>query len=246
MTLKSLSILAVVFGLLSVSSVSSWAQGSPAEQKLREQVKSMVTQLRTAETDKAALQADKTALEEKVTSGKKAFEELAKQASTEKESAAKERQKLMDELAASKAETAKYMDLHIKADAEGKKAAELAHKTKAELDKCTAEGIRLKDVVAGQRTRNQKMHEIAMEILDRYAKFGLGTALTAREPFVGITRAKLETMVEEYSSAIDAQRIRIGGGTAPAEPSTSTNSKEHPADGKPTGKTAEKKPATKP
>ena len=227
------------FGLMSGLAL---AQGTPAEQRLREQLKAVMGQLKTAEADKATLQADKTALDEKVAAREKALAEITKQANTDKETAAKDREALKAEIAASKVETAKYMDLHVKADAEGKKAAELARKTKGELDKAVAEGIRLKDIVAGQRTRNQKMHELSMEILDRYAKFGLGTALTAREPFVGVTRARLETMVEESRCDIDAQRIRIGGGTVPGSPAPAAGAKDRPADGKP----GEKKSATKP
>ena len=47
-----------------------------------------------------------------------------------------------------------------------------------------------------------------MEILSRYEKFGLGTALTAREPFTGITRARLQSLVDEYDEKISAQRIK--------------------------------------
>ena len=239
MMIKSLCLLAASFCLLT-SSVLGQAPG--IEQRLREQIKTLTATLRTAEADKAALLVDKTTAEEKLAAKTKELVEAVKKANADKEASDKEREKLAAEIAAAKAETAKYMDLHLKADAEGKKFAELARKTKADLDKSVAEGVRLKDIVAGQRTRNQKMHEIAMEILERYAKFGLGTALTAREPFVGITRARLETMVEEYSSAVDAQRIRIGGGTVPGAAAPASPAKPRPAD----GSSGKKEPASKP
>jgi chromosome segregation ATPase len=215
---------------------------SGLEQRLREQVKNLTTQLRTAETDTAAALADKADLEQKLAAGKKAFEDLAKQAAADKEAATKERERLNSEINAAKKETADRQELLNKSQTQEKLVSALAAKTKADLDKAVSENVKLKDIVAGQRTRNQKMHEISMEILDRYAKFGLGTAITAREPFVGITRAKLETMVEEYTSAVDAQRIRIGGGTVPGSAKTAPTAKDRPADGKP----GEKKAATKP
>lgn len=245
MKLRTLFFIAIPLGLLAGS---LHAQGPTVEQKLREQLKNLTTQLRTAEADKATLQADKQAAEEKLAVSKKNLEDLSKQAATDKEAAAKEHERLNSEINAARKETAEKVELLAKADVMNQKLTALSGKTKSDLDKAVSENLKLKDIVAAQRTRNQKMHEIAMEILDRYAKFGLGTALTAREPFVGITRAKLETMVEEYSAAIDAEKIRIGGGSVPgsAKPAGSDKPaatvKDRPADGKP----GEKKPATKP
>jgi chromosome segregation ATPase len=240
MKFRTLFLLIASLGLLAGSALAQAPSG--LEQRLREQVKSLTTQLRTAETDKAALQADKAALEEKLAAGAKRIEELAKQAAADKDAATKEHERLASEINAAKKETSDRQDLLTKSQTQEKLVSALATKTKADLDRAVADNVKLKDIVAGQRTRNQKMHEIAMEILDRYAKFGLGTALTAREPFVGITRTKLETMVEEYTSAVDAQRIRIGGGTVPGSAKPASPTKERPADGKP----GEKKAATKP
>jgi hypothetical protein len=55
------------------------------------------------------------------------------------------------------------------------------------------------------------MYEISTGILERYRKFGLGTALTAQEPFINISRARLETMVEELGGKAADQRIRLHG-----------------------------------
>jgi hypothetical protein len=49
---------------------------------------------------------------------------------------------------------------------------------------------------------------LGKEILERYEKFGLGTALTAREPFVGTTRVRLQNLVQEYSDKLSEQRIK--------------------------------------
>jgi hypothetical protein len=51
------------------------------------------------------------------------------------------------------------------------------------------------------------MYELGMEILDRYEKFGLGEALTAKEPFTGITRTKFETLVQDYEDKLVDQTI---------------------------------------
>jgi hypothetical protein len=45
-------------------------------------------------------------------------------------------------------------------------------------------------------------------VLDRYAKFSLGTAIAAREPFVGITKIRFENLVQEYQTKLSDQTIR--------------------------------------
>ena len=66
-----------------------------------------------------------------------------------------------------------------------------------------------------QQMKNAEMYKIAKEILSRYEKFGLGTALTAREPFVGTTKVKLQTLVQDFADKLADQRLKPqapGGG----------------------------------
>jgi hypothetical protein len=93
--------------------------------------------------------------------------------------------------------------------------------------------------------KNSKMLATSKDILERYAKFGLGTALTAREPFVGITRARLESYIENYDSELARYRIRLDGTTP--KPAAAAPANERLPDGKPGEKpSTEKKPAAKP
>jgi hypothetical protein len=66
--------------------------------------------------------------------------------------------------------------------------------------------------VADQRTRNAAMFQTANEILTRYERFGLGEALAAKEPFVGVTRVKLENQVQDYEDKLAAERIKDSEG----------------------------------
>jgi hypothetical protein len=214
---------------------------SPAEQRLREQIKVLTQQLRTAETASATLQVEKGNLETKIKSLEKQAEEITKQMAADKDAAKAESEKLRTEIAAKDAEIAQTKDLLVKADTFGKQSAELAQKTEAERERLASENIVLKRIVSDQRMKNAKMLEIGNEILKRYEKFGLGTALTAREPFVGITRARLESLVEDYSGQLAAQRIRLDG-TSPTPSSAGAKPEARPGDGKP----PEKKRAPKP
>ncbi len=203
---------------------------APPDQRLREQIKVLTTQLRTAETERAALQVDKQTLDTKVKALEKQAEEITKQMAADKDAAKVEAEKLRAEIAAKEGEISSTKDLLVKADSFGKQSAELAKKTEAERAKLASENIQLKRTVADQRTRNARMHEIGTEILSRYEKFGLGTAITAREPFVGITRARLEALVEDYSGQLAGQRIRLDG-TSPRPAAPVSN--ERPSDSTP-------------
>jgi len=61
---------------------------------------------------------------------------------------------------------------------------------------------------ADQQRRNEAMYKLGREVLDRYERFGLGDALTAREPFVGLTRVKFENLIQDYADKLTDQKIK--------------------------------------
>jgi hypothetical protein len=64
--------------------------------------------------------------------------------------------------------------------------------------------------VADRETKNLELFKTGNEILDRYEKFSLGDALGAKEPFIGITRVKLQEFVQDYKDKLTAQKVAIG------------------------------------
>jgi hypothetical protein len=52
------------------------------------------------------------------------------------------------------------------------------------------------------------MFKVGSEILTRFEKFGLGTAITAREPFIGLTRVKLQNLMQDYADKLADQKIK--------------------------------------
>jgi hypothetical protein len=58
------------------------------------------------------------------------------------------------------------------------------------------------------RRRNNELFKLGNEILSRYEHFGLGTALTAREPFTGITKVKLQSLVQDYQDKLAEQKVK--------------------------------------
>lgn len=198
-------------------------QASAGELRLREQLKATMLQLRTAETERATLLAAQTERDAKIKKAEEQIAALTKQATDDKEAADKAALKLNEEIAARTADVARVTDLLAKSDATLKKTTELAKTREEQRAKLAAQTIQLQRTVADQRMKNGKMFETASEVLSRYEKFGLGTAITAREPFTGITRARLQSLVDEYDDKLSAQRISAG--VTPEKPETAEANK---------------------
>jgi septal ring factor EnvC (AmiA/AmiB activator) len=119
--------------------------------------------------------------------------------------------KLNEEMTAKSTDITRLNDLLVKSEETGKKTAAQLKKTEEQRAELAAKAIQFQRTIADLRAKNAKMFETASEVLSRYEKFGLGTAITAREPFVGITRARLQSLVDEYDEKLAAQRIRVDG-----------------------------------
>jgi len=88
------------------------------------------------------------------------------------------------------------------------KLADYAKQTEGKRAELASKIIILDRRIADQQMKNEEMYQLANEVLDRYAKFGLGTAIAAREPFVGITKVKFQNLVQDYQNKLTDQTIR--------------------------------------
>ncbi len=208
---------------------------NPAEQKLRESVRALTLQLRTSENEKAALQATQTEAEQKVTDLTEQLEKYKKQLVADEEAADKARADWETKITAKDGEIltgekslAAWKKAHGEVKAQYEKAVAIGNVKEAERAKLAARVIVLDRQVAEQRTRNAALYTTGTEVLSRYEKFGLGTALTSREPFVGTTRVKFENLIQDYSDQFADQKIKAEEKTPPVPEKT-----EKPAGKKP-------------
>jgi hypothetical protein len=65
--------------------------------------------------------------------------------------------------------------------------------------------------VRDHKSQNLELYRLASEILERYRSFSVGDALKAREPFTGITKARLESQVQDYRDKVEDARIPAEG-----------------------------------
>jgi chromosome segregation ATPase len=87
---------------------------------------------------------------------------------------------------------------------------QLANNTEAARARLAAEAAILQRTVEDREMKNLQLYDTANEILTRYQNFGLGDALEAREPFVGLTRARLQELVQDYKDKIQSEKVKMG------------------------------------
>ncbi|RYD81230.1 MAG: phage major capsid protein [Verrucomicrobiaceae bacterium] len=194
--------------LMLIGTLQAADQPNPAELRMREQLRSTTLQLRTIQGERDALNAAKTQLESEKKTLTEQVEKLTKESAAEKTAANKTIAEVEAKVAQQATEIAQLQESLEKWKKAHGEVSTVAQKKEAERGSLAAQKIELDRLVADQRRKNLEMFKIGNDILDRYKNFGLGTALGAREPFVGTTRVKLQNLVQDYKDKLAEQRIK--------------------------------------
>lgn len=201
-------LLAAAAVLFVVSRLPAADKEAAAEARLRENLRSMLLQLRTAEGEKATLQAAQAASEQKVKSLEEALTAANKQAETDRENQRRQIAELQAKGATRESELSRLHETVRRWQTSHAKLEETARTTESARAQLEQKAIGLERRVADQQRRNQEMYTLGKEILTRYEKFGLGTAVLAREPFTGIARVKFENLIQQYDDGLTDRRIQ--------------------------------------
>lgn len=204
-----------IFSMVAATAHANEKKGvNPAEQKMRETIRNTMIQLRDANAKLATAQAAQSEAEEKVKELQGQLEELTKKSSSEKKAATETIDDLRTKLSSSELQVNHLTESLAKWKLGYAKLAEYAKATEGKRAEFASKVIAQDRVIADQRVKNAEMYRLGTEVLDRYARFGLGTAISAREPFVGITKVKFENLVQEYQNKLTDQTIRHEASTA--------------------------------
>ena len=167
------------------------------DNRMREMLRNTMLQLRSCETERATLQAEKAQADE-----------LSKSLTGEMKSVTAKSEKMEKTVEEQAATLGKFKEAIAKWQAAYQQATDLAGNKEAERAKLAAKVIVLQRQVEDQDRKNAALFKIGSEILTRYEHFGLGDALSAKEPFVGITRVKMQNLVQDYRDELADQRIK--------------------------------------
>lgn len=205
------------------------AENNDAEKKLRETLRNTMLQLRSTESERAALQAAQAESDEKIKAQIADLEKLKKEkadeikkAAAEKDQADKAIADLESKVTNRDKEITRLNESLVKWKEGYQKAVDLARVKEDERAKKAAEAVQLERHVVDQKMRNDEMYKVASEILTRYKKYSLGEALLAKEPFTGTMRVKLQNLVQDYGDRLEAQKIKIPEGKSVAADNTSS------------------------
>lgn len=182
-------------------------QAGAQDARARETLRNLTIRLRTAETERNTLLSEKAQFEQE----KKA---LSEKVETLTQAEAKNKEELATLTTKSEEEESTLAQVKESLDkwkAAYDQIAATAQRQKAERDKFAGEAIVLKRQLADRETKNRELFRLSNEILKRYERFGMGDALAAREPFTGITKVKLENLVQDYADKISDQKVKQDG-----------------------------------
>jgi len=197
-----------------LTSAAKAAEAPDPSQKLREQLRAVMLQLRSAQTEGANAQAAQAAAEQKntelaakITDLEKRNATLIEQANSDKKAADKAAASLTTKLADRDKRLEETTTALEKWKAGYEQATGVVRAKEDERAKLAAETLELKRTIADREGKNIALFNTANEVLDRFEKYSLGKALAAREPFIGTTRVKVENLVQGYKDKILDNRI---------------------------------------
>jgi chromosome segregation ATPase len=208
--IRKLTLLAL---LALVPALHAAPEADPAA-KMREQLKSVMLQLRASQTETANAQtaaatADAKAkdLEAQVAKLTKQNETLVNQANKDKARAEQDTARLNEKIADREKRIVEYNEALAKWKDGYQKAAAVARTKEDERATLASEAIVLKRTIADRESKNIALFNTSMEILDRFEKYALGKALSAREPFISTSRVKVENLVQDYKDKVIDNRV---------------------------------------
>lgn len=200
--------------VMTFTAVSYAAPEADPSLKLKEALRSTMLQLRKAQTDNANLQtaqfaaeAKQKELEAKIAELTKNGESLIKKSNADKAASEESISKLNNRLADRDQRIVQFNEALEKWKSGYQQAAEVARNKEIERAKLASQVVDLKNTVADREAKNISLFNTSIEILNRFENYALGKAITAREPFIGTTRVKVENLVQGYKDKIIDNRM---------------------------------------
>lgn len=179
-----------------------------AEAKLREALRSTMLKLRDTQGQVATAQAAQIAAEEKIHEVTAKNEALTKDLMAERNTSANMIAELNTKLEERGTVITGIQAMLQKWKKSYSELTAFAAKKESERAKLEAKALKLERQVANQQVKNLEMYRVGIETLSRYEKFGLGDAILAREPFVGTTKVKFQTLVQDLADKLTDARIQ--------------------------------------
>lgn len=213
------------FVLILAAAATAQQPGPPtAESRLRDALKKLSVRVSEAETGRATAQAAQAEAEAKVADltdkldkMTKSLASMTKQAAADKADSEKAIDGLETRVQIKDKEIGQYKEALAKWKDGFNQAREVAEGKENERKVAVDKAVIAERKAAEYERKNHEMYKAGSEILERYASFGLGTALMSREPFVGTMRVKFQNWMQDFGDKLDSARVKPEGGVAKKE-----------------------------
>jgi len=202
--------LKLILGLVAGVFVGTLAEAAPADAgdaRLRDTLRSTLQALNAAETDRAALQSAAADNDKRLQELNAQVQVLIKRSVADKAAADQASAALAARLVEQEKTLAQLRQALEKAQASAQSQAEALRAADKQRAHLVAANQALERHLAECQAKNAALFKTGNEILTRYERYGLGQALAAKEPFVGLTRVKLENQVQDYQDKLLDERI---------------------------------------
>jgi len=206
---------------------------SPTETRLREALRNTTLQLRDAQNQAVTLQAakdqadrDNADLKAKLDASNAQLATVTKESADAKAASDKSIADLQAQVTDSTGQITRLNQALTEWKNAYNQATQLATAKEDARAKLALQAALLQRTVDDREAKNLELYKTGSEILTRYEKFGLGDAIGAKEPFVGLSRVKLEKLVQDYKDKLLNQTVISG---QPPGPSASASTVSAPS-----------------
>jgi chromosome segregation ATPase len=196
----------ILFAVLLASSTVLQAADEDPTAKFREALRDAMLKLRDAQGQLANAQAAQYAAEAKATELAAKSDNLAKELAEERNTSTNKIAELTKTIAERDGSILELTAALQKWKTSYGQVTQLASKRESQRAQLEAANQKLQRQLEDQQAKNIEMYHAAMEVLERYEKFGFGDALLAREPFTAAQRVKFQNLVQDLTDKIAAAR----------------------------------------
>ncbi|HEX9243793.1 MAG TPA: hypothetical protein VF875_15220 [Anaeromyxobacter sp.] len=178
-----------------------------AETRLRDALRSTTAQVRALEDEAATSKAKEAALQKEV----EALRAQAKAAPAPKRpdrELSELRQKLGEQTEANRS----LIESAVKCQAVSRERAEASRACEGEREKLAPRLSSCAEGLGKAEAKNERLFRVGKEIINWLSSVGVGGAIAAREPFLGLKRVELENAAQDLEEALYEQRLVPAGG----------------------------------
>jgi chromosome segregation ATPase len=180
------------------------------EARLRDALRSATAQVRTLEDEKASWAAKEAALQKEVG----ALREQARTAGVARRPD-REVADLKKQLAEVQGTNQKLIEATVKCQGSAREQLDAGRVCEEDRSRLAAQFATLSGKLNDAEARNERLFRVGKDIIDWLAQVGVGAAIAAREPFLGLKRVELENAAQSFEDQLHEQRNPPAGATQP-------------------------------